>query len=177
MNEQRTHYEYVYSPEPSAGMTAARIGLIAMYTLFCTIYILLFWIAIEVLALLILLPFLMYAMIRMTWRLVSTEYEISVEAGEFIVAIIYGRASRRSKFRYNLKEITVITPCDDAHKYIIDGAGVTEFRKFGKGMGSDGAWCCVCPDQKKNSRVGIIFGADDELIKMMRLSNPSALKK
>lgn len=176
MTENKTHYEYVYRPEPSVKMTAARILLITMYSVFCAMYIILFWISLQSLALLILLPFIMFAMIRMTWRLVNTEYEVSVEAGELTVAVIYGKAARRVKFRYTVREMTVITAYDKAHVHLYSGNDISDTRCFGKSADSENAIVCVCPDVKKNSRKAVVFEGDDEMRRILRLSNPSAVK-
>lgn len=176
MNDSKTHGEYIYRSEPSAKMTAARISLVTMYTVFCALYLLLFWVLLKNLALLILLPIIMFAMIRTTWRLVNTEYEVGVEAGELTVAVIYGKAARRVKFRYDVREMSVMTPYDKAHSHYFEERTVTEIKRYGKSKGSDGAFICVCPDLKKSQRTAVVFECNDEIIRLLRLSNPSALK-
>jgi len=174
MSENKNYCEYIYRPEKTAKMTAARIALLAMYTVFCTLYILLFWLTVQSLALLILLPFLMFAMIRMTWRLVNTEYEVSVEAGELAVAVIYGKAGRKTKFRFTIREMMAIVPYDKEHAHIFEAKNITDTKLYGKSLGSENALVCICPDIKKSAVIAVVFEADDEVKRLLRLSNPSA---
>ena len=43
------------------------------------------------------LPFILFALIRVTWRLVSIEYEFAIEAGELTIDVAFIAASAADK--------------------------------------------------------------------------------
>ena len=177
MSEQKNFCEYIYKTPATVRKTVGKVMLINMYALFTLLYLFLFWYMITSIALLVLLPFIMFAMIRVTWRLVQTEYEISVEAGELKIAVIYGKSGRKTRFRYDVREMSLIVPYDDAHADLVCGGDVTETKLFLGDTEDSVAYACVCPDKKKSAKTAIVFMCTDEMKKLLRISNPSAFRQ
>jgi len=176
MSEQKYYCEYTYKTAPSVKKNLAKAMLVTMYALFTLLYLFLFWFTVKSIAMLALLPFIMFAMIRVTWRLVKTEYEISVEAGELKISTIYAKAGRRTGFRYDVREMSVITPYDEAHAHLFSQNDTTVTKIFAGESEELTAYVCVCPDIKKNMKTLVVFMCSEEMKKLLRLSNPSAFK-
>ncbi len=176
MSEIKNYCELIYKPAPSAKKSLGKAMLIAVYSLFILLYLFLFWFTVKSYALIILLPFIMFAMIRVTWRLVNTEYEISLEAGEIKFSVIYGKAGRKTKFRYDVREMSVIAPYDDDHAHLFEQNDITDTKLFFGISEGLTAYACVCPDIKKSTKTLAVFMCSDEMKKLLRLSNPSAFK-
>ncbi len=173
MNDYKNFTEYVVRPEPTAKNTLARVMLICAYSVFTAAYLFIFWVLLQGLALVILLPFLLFAIVKLTWRFVCVEYEYAIEAGELTVAAIYGGATRRVKCRVQLTEATLIAPYDGARKQMLTNGDISQVKRFAN-EDSESAYVCVYPDNKRGEKRALIFETNAEAQRILRLCNPVA---
>lgn len=174
MNDYRNFTEYVVKPEMSSKTKLLRVFLISVYTLFSAVYLWIFWLNFRALALLILLPFLLFAIVKLTWRFTRAEYEFLIEAGELTVAVIYGGATRRVKCRVPLPEATLIAPYDDERAKMFERGDIESVKRFTESDGSDNTYICIYPEKKGSKKSALIFDTTTEAQRIMRICNPHA---
>ena len=150
------------------------IGFLLMffYTALTFGYIFLFWIKLGQWQPLILLPFIIIALINLTWKYVRVEYEFSAEVGVLTISEIYDGRSRRQKLALEVSEIEEAGRCDESARERLSARGLERIRDFSQSPDSAGAWYAVWRD-KNNVRQAVIFESDDELLRLLRLWNPS----
>ena len=146
--------------------------LMFFYTALTFGYIFLFWIKLGQWQPLILLPFIIIALINLTWKYVRVEYEFSAEVGVLTISEIYDGRSRRQKLALEVSEIEEAGRCDDSARERLSARELERIRDFSQSPNSTGAWYAVWRD-KNNERQSVIFEADDELLRLLRLWNPS----
>lgn len=173
MNDYKNFTEYVVRLEPTTKNTLARVMLICAYSIFSAVYLFIFWLVLEGLALVILLPFLLFAIVKLTWRFTCVEYEYAIEAGELTVAAIYGGSTRRVKCRVYLPEATLIAPYDAAREQMLATGDISRVKCFAN-EGSESAYVCVYPDRKHGKKYALIFETNAEAQRILRLCNPVA---
>lgn len=176
MNEHKSFCEYIVTPETGAKGMLLRVALMLIYALVAAGYTFFFWILLRQWQPLILLPFIIYALINLTWRFVMVEYEFDVEAGELTVAKIYGKKTRRKKFSADISEFSVIRPLDGDSRRLAD-APDTELLDFSARPDSVDRLICVLPEKKTGKKKAVIIETDEDTRRLMRLSNPSAFSR
>ena len=167
MNDYRNFCEFAKKPEASGKTRALRAILMALYTAITLAYIVFFYIILRQWQLLLLLPFIMYALIVLTWRFTKPEFEYSIEAGELTIAVIYGGRSRRVKCSVDLTKATRISEFRQGLANSRDVSSVRDFSAGGE------VWCVFIPDDSKKQL--IVFSVNDEMKRIMKLCNPSAM--
>lgn len=173
MNDYKNFTEYVVRPEDTAKTKLLRVFLICAYTIFSAVYLFVFWAILEGIALVLLLPFLLFAIYKLTWRFTRVEYEYAIEAGELTVAAIYGGATRRVKCRVYLPEATLIVPYDSTREQMLAKNDISEVKRFAN-EDSESAYVCVYPDAKHGKKCALIFETNAEAQRILRLCNPVA---
>lgn len=172
MNDYKNFCEYVIRPQSTAKNSLAKGMLLTLYTVFCLAYIFIFWVLLNMWTLLILLPFLLFALIKLTFRYVNVVYDVSLEAGELTVAAIHGGATRRVKCRVYVPEMTLAAPYSEGAR-ALEAKDVAEIRGFtASGTGED-TWVFVYPDKKRGKKRALIIDTTPELLRAMRVCNPA----
>lgn len=177
MNDYKNFYEYAYKPESGAKITLLKVGLISLYTVFTLVYLFIFGVLITATALLVLFPFLLFAIIKFSYKYTDREYEILVEAGEMTVAVIYGSVRRRTKKEISLPEATLIARYTDSRKAMVTGGNIAEVSDFSGKADSEENFIVVYPDSKHGKKNAIIIETDEELRRVLRICNPSAFER
>ncbi len=177
MNDYKNFYEYTYRPEGGVKLSLLKIGLISLYTVFTLIYLLIFGLLFRAAALLILFPFLLFAIIKFSYKYTDKEYEILVEAGEMTVAVIYGAVRRRTKKEISLPEATLIARYTDSRMAMVTGGNIAEVSDFSGKSDSEDNFIVVYPDSKTGRKHAIIIETDEELRRVLRICNPSAFER
>ena len=174
MNDYRNFTEYVVKPEVTSKVKFARVLLVTAYTLFTAMYLFIFWILLQGLAFLILLPFLLFAIIKLTWRFTCVEYEYIIEAGELTVAVIYGGSARRVKCRISLPDVTLIAPLDNESERILTSPDISDVKRYCGSENSDNTYISVYPVKNGSKKRALIFDTTAEAQRILRICNPSA---
>ena len=174
MNDYKNFCEYSVRPEPDGRTRTLKLLLMLAYTLITAGYIFLFWVILRAWQLLILLPFIMYALIILTWRFVRVEYEYAIEAGVLTVAKIFDGRSRRVKLKIELPECTLIAPRAESGGRALEARDIASVRDFSASPGSADAWVLVCPDRSGGKKSAAIIETNAEMRRILRLCNPSA---
>ena len=172
MNDYKNFCEYVIVPEPTGRIRLIKALLMSFYTLFSLVYIFIFWILLQMWTLLILLPFLLYAIYRLTWKFVNVEYDVAIEAGELTVAAVYGGVSRRVKCRAYVPDMTLVAPYSQS-SHALEARDIASVRRFTEKGEGDMTYVCIYPDVKRGKKHAVIIDATDELLRIMRICNPS----
>lgn len=174
MNDYRNFTEYVVKPEMTSKIKLARVLLITAYTVFTAVYLFIFWGLLQGLALLILLPFILFAIVKLTWRFTCPEYEYIIEAGELSVAVIYGGAARRVKCRVNLPDATLIAPFDKERERVLNSPDISNVKRYCAAENSENAYICIYPTKNGSKKCALVFDTTPEAQRIMRICNPSA---
>lgn len=167
MNEYRNFCEFTKKPEKQPTFT--KVILMTLYTLLTAGYVIFFWMMLRQWQLLLLLPFIMYAVIVLTWRYTKPEYEYSVEAGALTISVIYGGRTRRVRFTGDLTSATRISTYDERVGSARDILGVKDFSAGGE------VWCGVFPDGNSGKKLVIVFSVNDEMKRALKICNPQAV--
>ena len=176
MNEHKSFCEYVVTPVTGTRGMLLKVVLMVVYALVAAGYTFFFWILLGQWQPLILLPFIIYALINLTWRFTMVELEFDVEAGELTVAKIYGKKTRRKKFSADISEFSVIRPLDDSSRKLGE-APDTELLDFSASPDSEDRMICVLPEKRTGKKKAVIIETDEDMRRLMRLSNPSAFAR
>lgn len=171
MNDYKNFCEYVIRPEQGSKIKFTKALLLIFYTLFCAAYIFLFWVLLGLWTLLILLPFLFFAIYKLTWRFVNVEYDVALEAGELTVAAVYGGASRRVKCRAYVLDMTLAAPYSYGAR-ALEASDICEVRGFTSSGHGEDTWVFVYPDKKRGKKHALVLDTTPELIRAMRICNP-----
>ena len=174
MNDYKNFCEYVAVPEITLKRLLVRVVLIIFYTVFTAVYTFAFWLMLGLWELMILLPFIMLALIRLTWKYTIVEYEYSIEAGELRVAAIYNGTSRRTKLRVNIPEMTLIAPYDNVSLNTIERGDVDDVKYYASSKDSESAYVCIYPDKKRGKKRAAIIETTPEAQRILRLCNSTA---
>ncbi len=176
MNDYKNFCEYSVRPEPTGKIMLGKTLLMAVYILFCAVYLIIFALNFRAWALVALLPFIMYAIIKITWRFTVVEYDFAIEAGELTVAKIYAGSSRRVKARANVPEMTLIAPYNENAR-VLSSPDIISVKDFSAKKGSGSAWICVYPERSGSKKRALIIETNDEMLRVLRLCNPSAIQR
>lgn len=166
LNEYRNFCEFVKKPDKPK--RSLRSILIICYTLITLAYIVFFYLMLKQWQLLILLPFLMYAIIALSWKYTDPEYEYAIEAGLLTVSVIYGGKTRRVKARADLTKALRISPFEERLTAGREVASVKELSAGGE------VWCIMLPDSDRGRKSALVVSVDDNMKRIMKLCNPSA---
>ena len=176
MNDYKNFCEYVVRPQASAGVKAAKVLLVTGYTIFTLLYLWIFGLNFRSWAMCILLPFILFAIIRVSWRYTSVEYEYTIEAGELAVAAIYSGAARRTRIRMQVPEMTVIAPYNEQSARWTEAPDIVGTMIFADPDSPD-AYLCVAPDPSKGKKRAVVIETNEEKRRILRLCNPAAFRK
>ncbi len=175
MNDYKNFCEHSVCPEPTGKLRLTQTLLIVLYTVFTLAYLWILGLNFKAWALIVLLPFLLYAMIKMTWRYTVVEYDFAIEAGELTVAHIYAGSSRRLKARVYVPEMTLIAPYNRDSQRMLSAPDIVSVKDFSIKKGSETAWVCIYPDRAGGKKRAIIVETNEEMQRILRLCNPSAV--
>ena len=174
MNDYKNFCEYSIRPELTLTRKLTRVLLIVFYTLLVTVYTAVFWLMLRLWTLMILLPFIMYAIIRLTWKFTDVEYEYAIEAGELSIAYIYSGAARRVKYRADITEMTLIAPYNEQNSHMLNKNDIYEIKYYTASKNSEEAYLCISPDKKRGKKRAVIIETTPEARRILRLCNPSS---
>jgi hypothetical protein len=173
MNDYNNFCEYVVKPAPHLKNRLLKLFLLSMYTLLTAAYIFIFWLVLRIWQPLILFPFIMYALINITWKYVLVEYEYIIEAGELSISKIYDGRARRTALTVGISDMTLITKLTDSSRQKLNSPDVTEVSDFSV-SGEKEAYLALYADKKSGKKRAVIFNVNDEMRRILRLGNPSA---
>ena len=174
MNDYKNFCEYSTRPEITGKTVLIKALLLILYTLFCLVYLWIFGLNFRAWALIIMLPFIMYAIIKITWRRTDVQYEFLIEAGELSIAKIYGNSSRRVKAKAYIPEMTLIAPYAGEGERALSARDIVSVKNYAASKNSEGAWVCVYPDRDKGKKHALIIETNEEMRRILHLCNPSA---
>lgn len=104
-------YEFVVEQAKEGKWKLARMGMIALYALYCAAW-LVAGLVTKLIPLLALVPVTLWIIVFFTWRFVSVEYEYSIMSGELTFSKIYGGRSRRTVMKTRVRDASLIAPLD-----------------------------------------------------------------
>lgn len=174
MNDYKNFCEYAVHPKVTTSIWLLRILLITLYTLFIAVYSVVFWLILGLWTLMILLPFIMYAIIRITWKFTVIEYEYAIEAGELCVAVIYNGSKRCVKARASISEMTLIAPYDAKSQYTLEKRDIDEVKYYIESKESENAYVCIYPDKKRGKKRALVIETTPEALRIFKLCNSAA---
>lgn len=175
MNELKSYCEFTAAPEKSMRTLILQILLMCFYTLFTAAYVFFLFVLLRVWQLLLLLPFIMYAVFGLTWRYTRVEYEFSLEAGQLTVSRIYDRRSRRVGFTADLAEAMRISPLTDRAR--LSAPDIVSVKDFSSSADSESAWYIILPDSRSGKKQAVVIETVPDMLRLLKLANPSVFVK
>lgn len=167
MNEYRNFCEFSKKNDDSPRSKTLRIVLMSVYTVFTLVYVVLFYLMLKQWQLLILLPFILYGLIALTWHFTKPEYEYSIAGGELSISVIYGGRSRKIKFSGDLTKATRISAFE---RNIADSRDIASVKDYSAG---GEVWSAVFPEDGR--KMLVVFSVDDRMKHALKICNPSAV--
>lgn len=126
--------------------------------------------------LLVLPPLVTLALIGMTWRYLSVEYEYSMTGGEMTLARIFGGRSRRVLARLDIRNLVAVAPFDGEYIERAKRYAPEETLDFTTDLQSPTVYYALYETEKK--RRGILyFEATDRALGILRYYNPTAVTR
>ena len=120
-------YEYIVKQKSEGVWKLRRTLMILGYVAFNLVYLCAFLLTFPWAV--TFLPLLDWALIFLTWRFVSPEYEYSTLSGEITFTTIFGGKTRKALFTTNIKDFVKIAPYDaEAEAYVTAQKCTRDFR-------------------------------------------------
>ncbi len=173
MSDYKNFCEYSVCPAKTGKLILARVLLMIFYVAFTLVYLWVFALNFRAFAIAMLLPFIMYAIIKLTWRLTVVEYDFAIEAGELTVAKIYAGSARRVKARAYIPDMTLIAPKNKDSQRVLSASDIVSVKDFSAHEDSETAFVCVYPD-RAGKKLALIIETNEEMRRILHLCNPSA---
>jgi hypothetical protein len=104
-------YEFVVEQANEGKHRLARMGMVALYVLYCIAWLVAGLIT-KLIPLLALVPITLWIIVYFTWRYVSVEFEYSIMSGELTFSKIFGGRSRRQVMKMRVRDASLIAPLD-----------------------------------------------------------------
>ena len=116
------------------------------------------------------------AVIMLTWKYLSVEYEYSFACGEMTVSKIYSKRKRRTVFTAEIKKLAMIAPATEA--YIAKSEHFSPQKRIiaVSSESADNIWLAVTGDDSKKREI-VFFEADECSLAILKSINPSAYIK
>lgn len=171
MNEYLT-YEHVVKKKRRALRVAAIVTYVVFFAGLTTLLL-----GFRAPALLFALPVLITsALIALTWKYVSVEYEYSLTGGEMTLAIIYGGRSRRELARLNIKSLTAVAPLEEEYIARAKHYAPEETFDLTADLQNPDVYYALFETEKK--RRGILyFEATDRALGILQYYNPTVVTR
>ena len=171
------NYEKIITPKSEGRLFLAKILLIISYVLFAAIgLILVFLLADGHPALILLVGLLDFCLWLLTHRLVKIEYEYTFASGNFYLAKILGKASRKELFEEEISKAIMIAPYIDKYIQELERHDLKKTYKAISSKKASDVWFILfeCDGGSKSL---VIFEADERSLKCLRNSAPRAVSR
>jgi len=176
MEEFQT-FEYAVKQRIEGKWIAARVGLIVLYILFVTAW-LLFGLKTRILVpLLALIPLTLWMLVFFTWRYVAVEYEYSITSGVLTFSKILGGRFRKKVFEVPLRDAVRIAPLGTAEEYLRGDAYKPEISFTGvSSMSAPDVYYMLFEyaEKKQKRRAVYYFEATQKALHICRYYNATA---
>lgn len=121
----------------------------------------------------VLIPLLLVAIVKLTWRYTQTEYEYSFLAGTATVSKIFGNSSRRTVVELEIRSIISLSVYDSKKMARIASEGGKKIINSLPHKNCQNPCVCVFEDDKKE-KIYLILDCDELTAKIFKFFAPSA---
>ena len=121
----------------------------------------------------VLIPLLLVAIVKLTWRYTQTEYEYSFLAGTATVSKIFGNSSRRTVVEFEIRSILSLSAHDSRNTSKISADSEKKVLIAIPHKGCVNPCMCVFEDDKKK-KTYLIIDCDEMTAKIFKFFAPSA---
>ncbi len=116
------------------------------------------------------------ALILLTKKFLSEEYEYCVASGEVSFSSIYGKRSRRLIFEEDLKEISEIGEYNDTSHARLSSLGIDRCHMLIPNVNSSSPLCYLLQD-RDGERTVVVFEFDEEMMTALKKENSHAFHR
>ncbi len=167
--------EQIVRKKTKGTLLLGKIALISLYSVFAAIGFIISVYAKSIAAPLIILTVAFDAiLIFFTWKYTCVEYEYSVLGGEFYLARIYGKASRKELYECSLSRATVIAPYNERHGDKAAKASPAKVYYAASEKHSENSWFIIFEDENSKS-YAVLFEPEDRMLVTLRHYAPRAM--
>ena len=169
-----TLYEYTVTQKRTAAVVCKRVTLIACYTLWAAALFLaglrfnLVVLAVE------LIPFTLWGIIALTWRLTKIKYEYSFFDGTLTVCRILGNSGRKVLCTIPLRKLSAAYPCEDEYIARIESLAPDRTVFAASDSNAQDLYAVLWTDEKDRKNL-LYFEPDERALKIMRQYNITAV--
>ena len=170
MNELQS-YERLIRRKVTGKYIWQRVGLIALYLLWVSIWFVIairFFVNAPLVAFAILTTVLL---VIFTWKLTVVEYEYTLVGGSFYLAQIYGKSRRKAILEAELSDAVLIAPYTEDYAARAEALSPTEILWATSAPDAPNIWMLVW-DADKEERLLLFFEADERSVRLLRQYNP-----
>ena len=176
MNDTQS-YERLIKKKTEGKLLLAKIGLIACYTLFAIIGVLLaVLLADGHPALLLLVAVLDFCLWLFTWKLSNIEYEYAFISGTFYLSKIFGKANRREVFESELSRAVTVAPYSGQYKLDAEKQEPKRIIPAISSKKAEDVWFILF-ESEGGTRTLVLFEADERSLRCLRHGCPRAIAR
>ena len=167
-------FECVVAQKKSAALTAKKLALILLYTLWVVVWLVVGAVTKLIAYLLALVPISLWVLVFLTWRYTQVQYEYSFFAGDLTVSRILNDRFRKKLAAVHIRKIDAVLPCNTDHDAAIERYGAD--RIIFAASAEDSPRLCVALwcDEESGQKIGLYFEPDEKSIKILRYYNAMA---
>ena len=174
MNDTQ-NYEKTVKVKTEGKLLLAKAALIIAYVLFAAIgWILVFLLADGHPALILLVALLDFCLWLLTNKRVKLEYEYAFTAGNFYLAKIMGKSSRKELFEEEISRAVLIAPYNDKYMPEIEKHDIKKTYNAISSKKASDVWFILFEGEGGQGSL-VLFEADERSLKCLRQGAPRAM--
>ncbi len=132
-----------------------------------------FFISMNILPIIAIVPVLTYILVLATWRFVSIEYEYCILDGEFRMLKLYGAKSQRELCRVRVSAMKAVAPYTDGYKAAADVVSAENRIEAVSSMSSPDVYYAIFDDD--GEECAVFFEATEKTLKALKYYNSNVV--
>ena len=170
-------FECVVAQKKSAALTAKKIALCMIYTLWVVVWLIVGVVTKLVAYLLALVPISLWVLVFLTWRYTQVQYEYSFFAGDLTVSRILNNRFRKELAAVHIRKIDAVLLCGADNDAAIERYGADRIIFAASAEDSPSLCVALWYDEEKEQKIRLYFEPDEKSVKILRYYNAMATTK
>ena len=171
-NAASTFVNYGVAKKKEGKYKLSRILMICAYVLFVVCFAG-FFISMNILPIIAIVPVLTYILVLATWRFVSIEYEYCILDGEFRMLKLYGAKSMRELCRVRVSATKTVAPYSGEYKPAADKVPMANRIESVSSMSSPDVYYAVFDED--GEECAVFFEVTEKTLKVLKYYNSNVV--
>ncbi len=171
-NAASTFVNYGVEKKKEGKYKLSRILMLCGYVLFVTCFAG-FFISMNILPIIAIVPVLTYILVLATWRFVSIEYEYCILDGEFRMLKLYGAKSQRELCRVRVSAMKAVAPYTGEYKAVTDAIPTERCIEAVSSMSAPDIYYATFDDD--GEEYAVFFEATEKTLKVLKYYNSNTV--